>query len=138
MLLTKKTMCLTTKLKIEKFLEKIVIESIEPWKNMLLKGDLYNYEKVLSESLAEVHNFISELLLGICSEELSEPLKEKGKKDGVKKMIQRPLSIRISTGYTIKVPSIYAKKVKKKMGRFSIFASKALENNKRIKPSFIR
>lgn len=109
-------MSLTTKSKIEKFLEKIVIESIEAWKNMLLKGDLYNYEKVLSESLAEVHNFISELLLGICSEELSEPLKEKGKKDGVKKMIQRPLSIRISTGYTIKVPSIYAKKVKKGWG----------------------
>ena len=62
MLHTKKTMNLTTESKIEDFLDKIIIKPIRNWIDVLLKGDLHSYEKELSSSLMEVHNFISEQL----------------------------------------------------------------------------
>ena len=78
MLHTKKRMNLTTESKIEDFLDKIIIKPIRNWIDVLLKGDLHNYEKELSSSLMEVHNFISEQLLIESSKELYDNLKKRG------------------------------------------------------------
>ena len=112
MLHTKKTMNLTTESKIEDFLDKIIIKPIRNWIDVLLKGDLHSYEKELSSSLMEVHNFISEQLLIESSKELYDNLKREGKSLGASKIEKREMSIRLSTGHQISVPNPYVKKAK--------------------------
>ena len=112
MLHTKKTMNLTTESKIEDFLDKIIIKPIRNWIDVLLKGDLHSYEKELSSSLMEVHNFISEQLLIESSKELYDNLKKEGKSLGASKIEKREMSIRLSTGHQISVPNPYVKKAK--------------------------
>jgi hypothetical protein len=102
-------MRLTTRLKIEKFLDKTIIESIEPWIKMLKEGNLQHYEKNLNKSLIDVHNFISEQLLCDSSTDLFEELKEEGKRLGASKIEERNMPIRLSTGYQLSVPSPYVK-----------------------------
>lgn len=106
-------MNLTTKMKIKKFLEKTLIESIEKWTNKLLEGNLHQYEEMLKESLIKVEEFISEELLMHSSKVLFERLKTAGQKLGGTKIKRRELGIRMSTGQQIKVVSPYVKKSKK-------------------------
>lgn len=106
-------MHLTTSIKIEKFLDKTLLDSLEKWINMLQKGDLHNYEKSLNESLTIVQNFISEELLKHSAKEIFEDLKKAGKQAGATKIEERKMTIRLSTGQETKIPSPYVKEAKK-------------------------
>ncbi len=106
-------MNLTTGIKIENFLKENVLNGLEGWLEILLEGDLQNYERALSKSLIEVQEFISASLVLDSSKALFEQLKTSGKEAGGTKIKARSMTVRMSTGQVLKVVSPYVKRSKK-------------------------
>lgn len=88
---------------------------LEKWKNILLSGDFLGFEESLYTGLLDLHNIISEQLIGsICSEEsFLEKQRELSKSKGLKKLQLRPCTLYLRTGYKVKVASYYARKCEK-------------------------
>ena len=105
----KKMSGLTTGSKIRKFLDQNVISRLENWQEQLFKGDLYSFETELCAQLSALHDEVCEVVLPASAGQVYEKLAAKAKEDGCRKIIARPVQIRLSTGSYIEVDSPYTK-----------------------------
>lgn len=101
---------LSTPLKIENKLTKLINESLGNWTEKLISGDLYGFEKDLKRVLQKVEIFITKKLLDETSEIVYEELKNEAVQKGCSKIISRPIVIKTATGATVKINSPYVKK----------------------------
>lgn len=87
----------------------------EDWLQMLLTGDLYNFEKVLYDKITNLYDKICETLIKWVSSraEFINSQKELAEKKGLKKLVSRPVELQLRTGTKIRYNSLYAKKVLK-------------------------
>lgn len=97
--------------KITSFFEEMLAGRTETWHSLLIQGDLYKFEQSLSEMLKQLYNHISELLVEQASEELLPVLAQKARAEGCRKLVARPMQIRIATGHSIRVMNPYAKQI---------------------------
>jgi len=83
----------------------------EDWLNLLLKGDLYNFEQLLFKSITSLYDKIcgSFIKLVSSSADFINSQKEIGGTKGLKKLITRPVELQLRTGTKIKYDSLYAK-----------------------------
>lgn len=82
------------------------------WLDMLLTGDLYNFEDQLYESTMSLYDTICESFISVVSTSARfiEQQKELAKNSGLKKLVSRPVELQLRTGTKIKYASLYAKK----------------------------
>ena len=109
MLNQKKVPTLTTASKIQEFFESKVLSQLENWTDKLASGDLLGFEQCLRGQLTELHNKLCEELLPQAAEEVFDNLKTHAKMEGCRKIVQRDLTIRTSTGHFVEVKSPYVK-----------------------------
>ena len=78
---------------------------------LLIKGNFYEFEKLLHQMIYELYDKISESLLGYISltTEFVAAQKSKGKSEGLKQLEFRTASVQLRTGTKVKYPSLYAK-----------------------------
>lgn len=100
---------LTTGSKIQKFFEQNVISRLKTWQDQLCDGDLHGFEAELSAQLSALHDQVCEEVLPVAAEQVYEELKASARQDGCRKIVARPLRVRLSTGSHIEVSSPYAK-----------------------------
>lgn len=103
---------LTTQVKISNSLESGLFSQISSLKELLNRGNLYEFEAHLGSCLTDIQNQISQLLMEEVATQLQESLIEQARQQGGRKVEIRPLSIRLVSGYCIKVPSPYVKQPK--------------------------
>lgn len=99
---------LITQSKVQKIVEKHLLEKMTELKEHLLAGNLLDYEKNLRIQLDKSYNDISELLLNQSSTELLNGLEKQARGAGLKRLRKRPISIQLATGKVIKVEGLYA------------------------------
>ncbi len=89
--------------------------SSEEWLNILISGDLYNFEQLLYESIMTLYDKICESLINEVSNsaEFIAKQKKEAESKGLKKLVSRPVELQIRTGTKIKYASLYAKKAPK-------------------------
>lgn len=104
----------TIRTKVIEIIETQLFPSIE--KLILLGefGNLSEFETCFRDLGNEFLTSTAEVILSSAAENILPKLKEKGISEGFGKFEKRPLSIRIFTGRTIKIPGLYAKKVRLK------------------------
>jgi hypothetical protein len=100
----------TTSSKIKKFFNQTVICQFKGLEQMLLDGDLLDYEAELSKSLSVLYNYICKQMLPKASVEVAGKLIKQGQAAGGRKIKLRPIPVRIATGLQIEVVSPYVKK----------------------------
>jgi len=100
---------LTTGSKIQKFFEQTVISRIENWQKQLCDGDLHDFEAELSAQLSALHDQVCKVVLPAAAEQVYDELAACAKGDGCRKIVARPLQVRLSTGSHIEVCSPYVK-----------------------------
>jgi len=100
---------LTTRSKIQKFFEQTVISRIENWQKQLCDGDLHGFEEELSAQLSALHDQVCEVVLPAAAEQVYEGLAAGAKAAGCRKIVGRPMQVRLSTGSHIKICSPYVK-----------------------------
>jgi hypothetical protein len=105
----KKVPTLTTASKIQEFFESQVLSQLENWTEQLISGDLLGFEQCLGVQLTKLRNKLCEELLPQAAEEVLDNLKIEAKREGCRKMVQRELTIRTSTGHFVEVKSPYVK-----------------------------
>lgn len=105
----KKMSDLTTGTKIRKFIEQQVISRLENWRDQLCDGDLYGFEMELSAQLRALHDQVCEVVLPAAAEQVYEELTDRARANGCRKVIARPVQIRLSSGSYIEVNSPYVK-----------------------------
>jgi len=76
------------------------------WCSLLLKGNFYEFEKLLHEKLLEVYDKICETLIGFVSQSSEFEIAQK---EGLKKLAYRTASFQLRTGTKISHQSLYAK-----------------------------
>ena len=89
--------------------------SSEDWLEMLLTGDLYNFEQLLHDRMTNLYDKICETLIQSVSScaEFKNSQKELAEKKGLKKLVSRSVELQLRTGTKIRYDSLYAKKVPK-------------------------
>ena len=102
---------LTTALKIQEFFESRIISCLEKWTTQLIQGDMLGFEQSLSSNLLELNNHICDELLPQVADQVFDELKEQAKRKGCRKIVRRPLQIRLRTGHFVEVENPYIKKV---------------------------
>jgi len=105
----KKMTDLTTGSKIQKFFEQNVISRLENWQEQLSDGDLHGFETELSAQLSALHDQVCSLVMPAAAEQVHEELAAVARQAGCRKIVARPLRIRLSTGSHIEVGSLYTK-----------------------------
>lgn len=100
---------LSTGTKIRKFFEQHVLSRLENWQDQLCDGDLYGFEMDLSAQLSALHDQVCEEVLPVVAQRVYEELSDKAKEDGCRKIVVRPVQIRLSTGSHLEVNSPYCK-----------------------------
>lgn len=104
---------LVTQTKIEKIIDMTLNVHLENLMEDLLLGDLKSFEQNLWSHLTHLYNQLSELFLCLAAVLLLDKMKGIGKSEKGCKLKKRRLSIRLSTGYLVKVESYYVKKLPK-------------------------
>jgi len=100
---------LTTSSKIANFVHKSISSQLEHWKTMLVEGQLYEFEQDLCQRMTDLYNVVCEELLPQAAEAAVEDLVREGKAAGGRKIVVRPLTLRIASGRQIEVKSPYVK-----------------------------
>lgn len=77
----------------------------------LVQGDLLDFEQSLAHNLLELSNRICEELLPQAANQVFEELQEQAKQEGCRKIVSRPLQVRLRTGHFVQVTSPYVKQV---------------------------
>jgi len=85
------------------------------WMKILLTGDLYNFEKLLYESIINLYDQICSAIIKQVSVNLDfiESQKKVANALGLKKLVSRPVELQLRTGTKILYDSLYAKKAPK-------------------------
>ena len=96
---------LTTGLKVQKFFEQNVISRLESWQEQLSDGDLHGFETEPSAQLSALHDHVCEVVLQVAAERAYEGLAASAKQGDCRKIVARPLQVRLSTGSHIEVGS---------------------------------
>jgi len=83
----------------------------QEWCEILLKGNFYEFEKLLHQTIYELYDKICESLLSYISltPEFVEAEKSRAKAEGLKQLEFRVASVQLRTGTKVKYPSLYAK-----------------------------
>lgn len=100
---------LTTASKVNKFFDQMVVSRLEKWREQLVAGDLHGFEKELSTQLRALHDWVCETVLSQAARQVYEPLAKEAREDGCRKIVPRPLKVRLSTGSHIELDSPYVK-----------------------------
>lgn len=108
-------MALTTRTKVVKIFETLILDKVENFKALLLNGDLSKLEEELHKLLIELYNEIMSHLLNEVgrSVALKEKLKAVGLSLGLSNLKLRKNRLQISTGYWVSYESYYAHQVNK-------------------------
>ncbi len=101
------------KTKIEQILQNYISIEWETYVDLALKGDLLSMEETLRCNAHYAMTAITDQVIKAVSEELLKYLEEEAHQKGHRNIERRDLSIRLSTGHWIKVPSAYVKRPKK-------------------------
>ena len=85
------------------------------WLDMLLEGDLHEFEQDLYQWILGLYDEICTLMIDQLSKSKSfeQVQRNLARKKGMKKLKQRPVEIQLRTGGKVKYNSLYAKKVPK-------------------------
>lgn len=83
----------------------------QEWCEILLKGNFYEFEKLLHQTIYELYDKICESVLNFISltPDFVEAEKAIAKSAGLKQLEFRMASVRLRTGTKVKYPSLYAK-----------------------------
>ena len=100
---------LTTTSKIQEFFENQVLSQLEIWTKQLLEGDLLGFEKRLIGQMKQLQNEICDELLPHAARQSYDSLRMQAKASGCRKIVARPLQVRLSTGHFVEVESPYVK-----------------------------
>lgn len=100
----------TTLSKIELFVSKHILDQHIKWTKMLESGNLYEFELDLFKALNQTSDMISEVLMKKASRKITGRLMVVAKASGCRKIKVRQTSVRLATGYQVKVVSPYVKK----------------------------
>ena len=100
---------LTTAPKVNKFFDQMVVSRLENWREQLVAGDLHGFEKELSTQLGALHDWICKTVLSQAAQQVYEPLVKTAREDGCRKIVARPLQVRLSTGSHVELDSPYVK-----------------------------
>jgi hypothetical protein len=105
----KKVPILTTGSKIQEFFESQVLSQLENWTRQLSSGDLLGFENSLGDQLQQLHNHVCDELLPQAAGQVSDRLCGRAKAQGCRKIVHRPLRVKVSTGHFVEVASPYVK-----------------------------
>lgn len=103
----------TTLTKIQTLFANTIASKYEDWLDLLKSGCLRQVELELFDSMNESYDLICTELLSFSASECTNDLIREAKLSGGRKIVQRPVSIRLATGSglsQIKVKSSYVKK----------------------------
>lgn len=102
---------LTTAIKIQEFFETQVLSQLENWVEQIAQGDLLGFEQEIGEQLQQLSNRLCEEILPQAADRISEELIDNAKTQGCRKIVRRPMQLRLSTGHFVEVNSPYVKQV---------------------------
>jgi hypothetical protein len=103
----------TTITKIADYIEKLVLTEEINLVDKLKEGNFQEFEQYISQAMTMIQNQLSESIIKKASEELYAPLVESAREAGCRRIEKRTLRFRLSTGYSINVPSPYIKTIPK-------------------------
>ena len=87
----------------------------QDWLSLLLSGELYKFEQKLHKSITSLYDTICGTLIEVVStsSDFIKSQKELAKKEGLRKLVTRPVELQLRTGTKIRYDSFYAKVVPK-------------------------
>lgn len=97
--------------KILYFIRKNLFKHLPLLRKSLQSGNLLDFEKELRALLDGLYNEISLLMLQSAATDLRPQLRESAMSTGLRKFKLRILTIQLSTGYKVRLPSLYASQV---------------------------
>ena len=100
----------TISTKIQQLLERVLLISVEKLETLAEIGDLASFETELRALGNEFLTKTAEVILTEVSEKIAPSLSKAGSLKGLGRYEKRSLKIRLFTGQTIQVPSLYARK----------------------------
>lgn len=94
--------------KVGKILQEVQKKCEKEYQELLISGNLLDFECLLSQDLSAVYNAISELMLQFCAVKLLASMSKKAENLGMSKLEKRFVSFQICTGYSVIINSYYA------------------------------